>query len=115
MSGLSVRLVDLLLAARALEQQAVGSDRRAAFRTGRTVIGALLDEGYTASAVAAVLGVEAATVRGRAQRNGCLPQEFVDAVLSDAEIALLDPVWYEQDRGWGYPAARVVQALEHPL
>ncbi len=62
-----------LLRAIAAEQSAAGIQRRLAFHNTRVILGALLAAGFDIHQVAALLGVQTASVRARAERNGLLP------------------------------------------
>jgi hypothetical protein len=70
----------MLRRAQAAESAARGSQRRAAFRLTRQLIGGAIDAGYPADAIAECLGVTVGSLRNRTERNG---------LLSVAEIELL--------------------------
>jgi hypothetical protein len=113
--GLSEPLNSLLLEAREIEAIACGPDRRQAYRITRILIGALLDAGFTATAVASCLGTTNGSVLNRAERNGVLRLSTIGALTGlpadDAVLLSLVPVSRGELGEPVYRAVELVRAL----
>jgi hypothetical protein len=114
-SGLSKPLNSLLLEAREIEAIATGSDRLQAYRISRILIGALLDAGFTATAVAVCLGTTNGSVLNRAERNGVLRLSTIRILTglpADDEVLMsLAPVSRGELDEPVYRAVELVRAL----
>jgi hypothetical protein len=85
---LPVAVAQLLRAARADEQQALGGQRRAAYLFTRNVISGVVSAGFAARLVADELGVTSESLRTRAQPG---PMRLSDiAALAGVDIADLE-------------------------
>lgn len=87
---LPIGVESLLLEAQAHELDQSVLSRRIAYRTTRIVIGAVLEAGYSASAVAGVLGVTPESVRRRIERDGHLSANVVAELTRMSPDALAD-------------------------
>jgi hypothetical protein len=109
-------LNSLLLAAREVEAIACGPDRRQAYRITRILIGALLDAGFTATAVASCLGTTNGSVQNRAERNGVLRLSTIAGLTGlpadDAFLLSLVPVSRDEQGEPVYRAVELVRALD---
>ena len=117
-TGLSESLSTLLLEARELEVGATGADRLPAFRTSRILIGALLDAGFSAAAIASCLGITTGSVRDRAERDGVLRWSTIRSLTALADAGQLTSVVPLASPQRGEPVFRaleLVRALDSPL
>ncbi|MFI5059963.1 MAG: hypothetical protein ACHP7F_00835 [Actinomycetales bacterium] len=108
-SRLGEPLSSLLLEARELEEAATGADRLRAYRTSRILIGALLEAGFSATAIASCLGITNGSVRNRAEPDGVLLWSTIRSLTERADAQLLVPMVPLTP---SHPGERAYRALE---
>jgi hypothetical protein len=116
---LPARLVLVLRCARDAETAAAGSDRRAAWRTTRELLGGAVAAGYPARLLADCLGVGLDSIRTRAERDAWMPGSalvgIADIQASDLafwrERGLLPDEHVRADGSRCYPAVDLVRAV----
>lgn len=85
-------LSSLLHAARTSEKTAIGSNRRAAFRNTRVIIGALQEMGYSIQVIAEELAITPDSARDRADVGGRLSLSDIAELAGLDESALQDSI-----------------------
>ncbi|MEO7015798.1 MAG: hypothetical protein ABI130_01255, partial [Leifsonia sp.] len=117
-SRLGEPLSSLLLEARELEEAAIGADRLRAYRTSRILIGALLEAGFSATAIASCLGITNGSVRNRAEPDGVLLWSTIRSLTERADARLLVsmmPLTPSHPGEHAFRAVELVRALDSRL